>query len=421
MQYKESEIQDYIDLYEPTPFERLLEDIFWNCDPSKQNAVNKPNIDFVYKMDPYYSDFVGPIEHEYANPYYKQYTDYILENGEQFDSTTRFEDVIERPNKTQVEEREAWDKAKVFFDSYKTNHGFVTDVDSIKQRENPEESKESENAFKDTLELMYINWLANSGKTRTQGMKNLDIDSIVIKYFSVFENVIINDRLDIVIDSNRFYDGMLPDVTNPIREVNVVDGTVKHIYPGSNNALRLRFFYAILLDTFDNSDDDFYSDSSTGEDKLIQAMCRNKLSNILYPNDYPLDPFKGGIRWTGTDVDIVNYKYGWNSALLEEACEQVLMIKAKDYVENCSILKYLGIRYMLNKIYPLQYDYNMDFDAEDGYYASIENAFIRYLSTKDGIDENQSLNDEQYDFYKALAKQKAKELINIIYPNTFKL
>ena len=76
---------------------------------------------------------------------------------------------------------------------------------------------------------------------------------------------------------------------------------------------------------------------------------------------------------------------------------------------------------MLNKIYPLQYDYNMDFDAEDGYYASIENAFIRYLSTKDGIDENQSLNDEQYDFYKALAKQKAKELINIIYPNTFKL
>ena len=211
---------------------------------------------------------------------------------------------------------------------------------------------------------MYINWLANSGKTKTQGFKDLDIDPIVLKYFSVFENVIINDRLDIVIDANRYYDGMMPDVINPIREVNVVDGTVKHIYPGSTIDLRRSFFYMILLDTFDNSEDDLIIDSETGEDKLVQAMCQNKLSNILYPIDFPLDPDKKGIKWTGTDVDIVNFDYGWNSEILEDACEKALMIKAREYVEDCSILKYLGIRYILNKIYPLKYVYNMDFDAE---------------------------------------------------------
>jgi hypothetical protein len=61
----------------------------------------------------------------------------------------------------------------------------------------------------------------------------------------------------------------------------------------------------------------------------------------------------------------------------------------------------------------------MNFDAENGYYASIENALIKYLPSKDGLDDN--LNGEQYETYKALAKRKAKELINIIYPNTFKL
>ena len=95
------------------------------------------------------------------------------------------------------------------------------------------------------------------------------------------------------------------------------------------------------------------------------------------------------------------------------------MVKAREYVEDCSILKYLGIRYVLNKIYPLKYEYNMDFDAEDGYYASIENALIKFLSSKDGLGDN--LDSVQYDTYKILAKRKAKELINIIYPNTFKL
>lgn len=418
LQYKESEIQDYIDLYKPSQFEKILEDIFWNCDPSKQNEANKPNIDFVYKMNPYYSDFVGDEEKNYSNPYYKEYTDYIIEHGDEFNSNSKLDQYISKPLKTQIEEREAWEKANNFFEAYKTNHGLVIDVDSIKQRENPKESTDAQNAFRDNLELMYLNWLAKSGKTRTQGMKNLSIDPIVLKYFSVFENVIINDRLDIVVDANRFYDGMMPDVINPIREINP-DGTIKHIYPGSNINLRRSFFYEILLDTFDNSEEDLYLDSSTGEDKLIQAMCKNKLANILYPNDFPLAPSKEGIKWTGTDVDIVNYKYGWNSALLEEVCEEVLLIKAREYVEDCSILKYLGIRYILNKIYPLQYDYNMNFDAEDGYYASIENALIRYLSSKDGLDDN--LSGDEYNTYKALAKRKAKELINIIYPNTFKL
>ena len=417
--YKESEIQDYIDLYKPTTFEKLLEEIFWNCDPSKHNEANKPNVDFVYKMNPYYSDFVGDDEENYSNPYYKEYTDYIIAHGYDILPTDNFEDIIQRPSKSEEEKYDAWKKAKIFFEAYKGNHGFVTDVDSVKQIENPEESKESENAFTDTLELMYINWLANSGKTRTQGFKDLNIDPIVLKYFSVFENVVINDKLDIVIDANRCYDGMMPDVTNPIKEVNVVNGTVKHIYPGSTIDLRRSFFYMILLDTFDNSEDDLIIDSETGEDKLVQAMCRNKLSNILYPIDFPLSPDKKGIKWTGTDVDIVNFDYGWNSEILEDACEKVLMIKAREYVEDCSILKYLGIRYILNKIYPLKYEYNMDFDAEDGYYASIENALIKFLSSKDGLGDN--LDSVQYDTYKALAKRKAKELINIIYPNTFKL
>ena len=51
--------------------------------------------------------------------------------------------------------------------------------------------------------------------------------------------------------------------------------------------------------------------------------------------------------------------------------------------------------------------------------ASIENALIKFLSSKDGLGDN--LDSVQYDTYKTLAKRKAKELINIIYPNTFKL
>ena len=61
----------------------------------------------------------------------------------------------------------------------------------------------------------------------------------------------------------------------------------------------------------------------------------------------------------------------------------------------------------------------MDFDAEDGYYASIENALIKHFSSKDGLGDN--LDGTEYDTYKALAKQKAMELINLLYPNTFKL
>jgi hypothetical protein len=160
-------------------------------------------------------------------------------------------------------------------------------------------------------------------------------------------------------------------------------------------------------------------DPNTGEDLLIKTMCQNKLSNILYPNDFPLHPTKDGIKWTGTDVDIINYEYGFSSEKIEQICEEYIMKKANEYVADCPILKYLGIRYILNKIYPLKYDYNMDFDAENGYYASIENALIKHLSSKDGLGDN--LNGVEYDNYKYLAKQKAMELINLLYPNTFKL
>lgn len=417
LQYKESEIQDYIDLYEPSKFEKLVEDIFWNCDPSKQNESSKPNVDFVYKMNPYYSDFVGDDEENYDNPFYKEYTDYIMEHGYEFDSSTKFDDVIPKPAKTEVEAHEAWEKANVFFEAYLNNHGFVTDVDSVKQIENPKVSLDDMNMFSDTLELMYINWLTNSGKTRTQGFKALDIDPIVLKYFSVFENVIINDRLDIVIDSNRVYDGMLPDVNNPIRTTNP-DGTIKHIYPGSDINLRRRFFYEILLDSFENGED-LHMDSETCQDTLVEAMCKNKLANILYPQDFPIEPSEEGIRWTGSNIDVINFAYGWNKALLESTCEKYLLSKAKEYVENNSILKYFGLRYILNKIYPKIYEFDMNLESENGYYASIENALIKSLSSADGHDD--TLTGEEYDHYKALAKNKVKELINVLYPNTMKL
>ena len=77
-------------------FEKLLEEIFWNCDPSKPNEANKPNVDFVYKMNPYYSDFVGDDEENYSNQYYKEYTDYIIAHGYDILPTDDFENIITR-------------------------------------------------------------------------------------------------------------------------------------------------------------------------------------------------------------------------------------------------------------------------------------------------------------------------------------
>jgi hypothetical protein len=312
-QYKNSELQDFIDLYEESDFEKLLANVFWNCDPSKNVSNSKPNVDYVYKVDPYYSEFIGSdyTEDNYDehNPYYKDYINDIKANAYLYNGSTNFIDKYPKPSSDESDyelKLEAWENAKKFFDIYKTNHGFVEDVDSVKQAKNPYDLEAAENYISDTLEIMYLNWLANSGKTRTYGFKADNIDPIVLKYFSIYENIIIDNRIDIVIDSNKFYDGLRPDVTNQPYEIND-DGTIKIIYPAMSYDIRRRYFFEILLQTLSSRDSDTEQyNPETGEDYLMQDMCNHKMSNILYPNDFPLEPDSNGIRYTGTEYDICN-------------------------------------------------------------------------------------------------------------------
>ena len=311
--YKDIELKEYIDLYEPSPFEKLLESIFWNCDPSKHIDGNKPNIDYVYKVDPYYSDFVGDLGKDYDNPYYKEYVDYIKEHGYEYDKTSSYELSIPAPDSSleNFELRyEAWEKARNFFNIYRDNHGFIIDVDSVKQAENPLAEDTTNTYLTDTLEIMYLNWLANSGKTRTYGFKGQDIDPQVLNYFSVFENVIIGNRIDIVVDSGRFYDGLKPDVNNPPYEVDWDTEKIKIVYPAMNFGERRRMLFEMLIQTLEKrqSEDDIKQfDETTKLDNIVVEMCNNKLSNILYPEDFPLSPDRNGVMWTGSDVDICNY------------------------------------------------------------------------------------------------------------------
>ena len=172
---------------------------------------------------------------------------------------------------------------------------------------------------------MYINWLCRSGKTRSYNFKSENIDPKVLNYFAVFENVIINDRIDIIVDSNRYYDGMRPDCCNePIIE-DVVTGNVRIQYPGVDPMLKRRYFFNTLIKCLEETTETLGMDPETGEDTLIKAVCDHKLSNILYPNDFVLEPDRNGIFRTGTDVDIVNFDY---------ETEQRLVEKAKQALEN---------------------------------------------------------------------------------------
>lgn len=313
--YKNEELEDYISLYKPSDFEKLLEEIFWNCDPSKAVDANKPNIDFVYKVNPYYEEFVGELENKYDNPYYKELVDDIIKNGYKYDNHSSF--TLNYPLTVTGEDpdynlkKEAYDNAEKFFNEYRSNHGFVPAVDSVLQAENRYDEKTSSNFITDTLEIMYVNWLCCSGKTRSYGFKDENIDPMVLKYFSVFENVILNNRIDIVVDSNRFYDGMRPDVNNPIIEVDYENDTEKVLYPAADFNYRRWIFYEMLIRAMEDEeyDGDIGYDSETGVDGRIIHICKDKLSNILYPEDQPLSPDEGGIRWTGTNVDICNYTY----------------------------------------------------------------------------------------------------------------
>lgn len=311
-EYKDSELQEFIDLYKPSKFEKVLEDIFWNCDPSKTRDPLKPSVDMVYKVNPYYSEFVGDAEEKYQNQYYAEYVKTIKDNRKKYDERSIFRDIFPSPDPLENEydlRLDAYNNAEKFFNIYKINHGFVEDVDSLKQKENTYFEEESINFVTDTLEIMYLNWLSNSGKTRTYGFKTENIDPMVLNYFSVFENIILNNRIDIVIDSSRFYDGLYPDVSNPPFEVNPLTGEKRIIYPGVNMDSRRALFFEMLLQFLESrkdSESGWYN-GDTGEDLMMENIYNNKLSNILYPSDFPLTPDENGIRETGTNVDIVNY------------------------------------------------------------------------------------------------------------------
>lgn len=322
--YKDSEIQDFLQYYHASDFENLLSEIFYNCDPSKQIDANKPGIDYVYKVNPYYSEFVGEAGENYNNSYYETLINTIIENGNTYNETSVFSSIFSKPvvNEEDYELKlEAWDNAYKFFEVYKTNHGFVPYVDSVLQAENPYMEKGITNFITDTLEIMYINWLCKSGKTRSYNFKDNLIDPLVLKYFSVFENIIINDSLDIVVDSNRFYDGLYPDVCNDPFEYNCETGEKRLIYPGAEINAKRRFFFNILLTVLNEkeSNEDFAYDYETQEDKLIKKICNHKLSNILYPCDQPLEPDKNGIIYTGSDLDIVNFDYEEQQAAVQAA------------------------------------------------------------------------------------------------------
>lgn len=330
--YENSELQEFLSLYRESDFEKILEKIFWNCDPSKTLDSNKPNIDYVYKVNPYYSEFVGSEGENYSNPYYAEYINKIYEKRNTYLESDIFFKLFEPPSEDEEDydlKKEAYDKAEAFFNIYRTNHGFVEDVDSVKQIENEFSETATYNFITDTLELMYINWLCKSGKTRSYNFKSDNIDPRVLKYFSVFENVVINDTVDIVVDSSRFYDGMKPDPNNEPVSINPIDGSIKINYPGAKDRDRRRYFFNILLSVIGDSDkNDLCMDSETGKDTLVQRICDNRLSNILYPNDFPLEASKNGIMYTGTNCDIINFDYETEQALIRDAKQALQNIQA---------------------------------------------------------------------------------------------
>ena len=315
-QYKNSELQDFIDLYRPSKFELLLEQIFWNCDPSKKVDANHPDVDMVYKVNPYYSEFTGVEiedleEFKTNNPFYVEYINTILENAYRYDKNTIFTTEFPKPKLKDVGDENyeaklaAWEKANLFFDAYKGNHGLEPYVDSVLQAENPFEDK-SLSFVTDTLEIMYLNWLARSKKTRTYGWKADDIDSKVLKFFSVYENTIIDNRVDIVVDSGRTYDGLKPEVINEIYQVDE-NGQIVVKYPGLSFNMKRQWFFETMLDVMSKSEtpNDYQNDPETGESPIIKSICLHKNSNILYPVDINgIGSDNNGIVWTGTDVDI---------------------------------------------------------------------------------------------------------------------
>ena len=245
LDYKESELSEYIDLYKPSEFELLLEKIFTNCDPCKIIDTSKPNVDYVYTV-------------EEDNP------------------------------------------------AYNINHGFDITVDDVFKKENPLNGSETEEDTKDILQVMYINWLNKSGKTRSDNYPELNINPKVLKYFSIFENTVVGNRLDIFMDSGRTYNGVPEDICGePIKMTKDMKKLL--LYPGANIDIKRKFFYDnIFVPTINDSEDIQASiRDDTIIDPVFEALKKNKKSNILYAEDFPLEPDKNGIMWTGSNKTIL--------------------------------------------------------------------------------------------------------------------
>jgi len=257
--------------------------------------------------------------------------------------------------------QEARESAKLFFDTFKWNHGFDEDVDTVKQRENPY-ALGYDTSLPDILKIMYVNWLSLSGKTRSLRFPDMDIDPVVLRYFSIYENRLIDDtnRMDIHVRSDKMYQGMHPDVHNlPIyRNPIGSEQEFGFTYPGLQIDIRRRFFFEMLIQIIESQNNAYNAitslvvfepdvvyyilendginyreiteaernagpltnmtyyvkgadinltyDKKNKVDRLVKALCQHPLSNILYPQDFPLAPDKNGFIWTGTDYSIVN-------------------------------------------------------------------------------------------------------------------
>lgn len=248
LQYKESELSDYLSLYQETEFEKLLAKMFNNCDPSKNKSSDRLDIDYIYT---------------------------VKENSK----------------------------------AYKINHGFDLYVDDVQKAENPLASEIENEDEQNITQVMYIKWLNKSGKTRSDNFPELDINPKALKYFSIFENYIVSDRFDIFIDSGTTYNGVPEDITGePIKTGTDMKRTL--IYPGADINLKRKFFYdQIFVPTINSQTEGQELQSSirdqTTEDPIFNALKRNDKANILYAEDFPLNPDKNGIRWTGSNVSYV--------------------------------------------------------------------------------------------------------------------
>ena len=49
-----------------------------------------------------------------------------------------------------------------------------------------------------------------------------------------------------------------------------------------------------------------FSDNVYTFQDIFETLSNEKKSNILYPRDFPMEPDRNGIIWTGSDIDIVN-------------------------------------------------------------------------------------------------------------------